>query len=287
MAGSGGGGAGDQVRPSPLNRKTLLAKKRKTYRHLESTLGMSCANSLLIEPNCDLSSRLPICPTSTMLTGWSTSLNRSVVVSVGCRRWGCSFCGRKRVQVLAKRTEAAQPSRLITLTVDPARWESPRQAYDGTRRCLATFGRSMKRRGEWEYLRVLELTKKGWPHYHLLVRSPYVPHADVKRIWAELTGARIVDVRQIKKADNVYWYLVKYLAKQQHCTFTNRRLSWSRGFFRPGISRPKLDLVGVERESCTVHTWLRYRGKEQWLTPITAYSWVLGREDAITIVTPP
>ncbi len=231
--------------------------------------------SLLITPTRDLPRDVPICPTSTVLTGWSRSLERSVIVSVGCRRWSCPFCGRRRIISLAKRTEGAQPKRLVTLTVDPKRWESPRHAYDGTRRSLATLGRTMKRRGEWEYLRVLELTKKGWPHYHLVVRSPYVPHAEIKECWATLTGAKIVDVRQIKKADNVYWYLVKYLAKQDHCSFTNRRLSWSRHFFPPRGDTPKLDLVGIERETCSLHTWLRYHHENRWLTPITAYAFTL------------
>lgn len=234
------------------------------------------ARSLLITSNRDLPRDVPICPTSTVLTAWSQTLSRSIVVSVGCRRWSCPFCGRNRIISLSKRVEAAKPNRLVTLTTNPARWEDPRHAYDGTRRALGAFTRTMKSRGEWEYLRVLEVTKRGWPHYHLMVRSPYTAHAVIRDRWAELTGAKIVDVRQVKKRDNVYWYLVKYLAKQNYCEFTDRRLSWSKRFFHAAEKRPTLDLVGIERETCSLHTWLRYHWESKYLTPITRYCFVLG-----------
>jgi hypothetical protein len=194
---------------------------------------------------------------------------------VGCRRWACPFCGRRRVAALARRVEDAAPSRLITLTVDPKLWESPRHAYDGTRRALGPWTRAMRRNGEFEYLRVLELTKKGWPHYHLLVRSPYIPYSLVQRVWAEQTGARVVDVRQVKKRDSVYWYLVKYLAKQSYCDFTERRVSQTGKFFKPKVPYPSLDLGDYQRETMTLHSWVWSQNRPLGLKPIGAYMWSL------------
>jgi hypothetical protein len=236
---------------------------------------MSREASLLITPNRDLDRDVPICPWSTVLTAWSQTLGRSVVVSVGCKRWSCPFCGRNRIISLAKRVEAAKPNRLVTLTTNPAHWDNPRHAFDGTRRSLGAFCRTMRARGEWEQLRVLEVTKKGWPHYHLMVRSPYVPHAIIRDRWAELTSAKIVDVRQVKKRDNVYWYLVKYLAKQDYCEFTTRRLSWSKNFFPPKEKRETLGLIGIEREACNLHTWLRYNHTNRWITRVTSYAFTI------------
>jgi hypothetical protein len=133
----------------------------------------------------------------------------------------------------------------------------------------------MRRHGEFEYLRVLELTKRGWPHYHLLVRSPYRPYAHIRSTWATLTGATIVDVRQVKKRDSVYWYLVKYLAKQNHCTFTDRRVSQTGKFFKPKTPYPSLELVDWQRESMTLHSWVWTRNRDLGLKPIGAYMWSL------------
>jgi hypothetical protein len=243
------------------------------------------AGRLLLSPNDDLDSKIPICPGSTLATAWSTEIGRSVVISVGCRRWACSFCGRRKVAALAKRVEAAKPSRLVTLTVDPSRWDSPRHAYDGTRRALSPFTRAMRRTGEFEYLRVLEMTKKGWPHYHLLVRSGYRHYGDIQKVWAELTGARIVDVRKVKQEDQVYWYLVKYLAKQHYCEFTDRRLSWTGKFFPPKKTYKDLGLVDWQREGHSLHTWLRYRGEATVLYQITSYMWTLGERPNVELNT--
>lgn len=231
---------------------------------------------LLVGANSDLNRVLPICPTSTTATAWSQALGRSVLISVGCRRWGCVFCGRHKVAKLSRRVEEAKPNRLITLTVDTKLWGDPRAAYDGTRRHLGTWTRAMRRGGPVEYFRVLELTKRGWPHYHLMVRSRYLPHRDVQKTWAELTGATIVDVRQIRQRDSVYWYLTKYLAKQSYCDFTERRTSQTSGFFPPKRPYPPLDLVGYEREGMTVHRWLQWKDREMRLTPIGPYMWAVG-----------
>lgn len=231
--------------------------------------------ALLLGPGSDLRRLLPICPTSTTVTAFSQALGGSVVISVGCRRWACPFCGRRRVAALSKRVEAAEPKRLMTLTVDPACWNDPRHAYDGTRRALGPFTRAMRREGEFEYFRVLELTKKGWPHYHLMVRSGYRHYAEVRKVWQQLTGAIIVDVRQIKERDNVYFYLMKYLAKQSYCDFTDRRTSQTSKFFPPKTPYPGLELVGHERSMETVHSWLWNKNRPIGLRPIGAYMWAI------------
>lgn len=133
----------------------------------------------------------------------------------------------------------------------------------------------MRREGSVEYLRVLEVTKKGWPHYHLLVRSPYLAHRLVRDTWAALTGATICDVRAVKKADNVYWYLVKYLGKQLYCDFTDRRVSQTAKFFTPKTPYPSLELIDYQPEMQTMHRWLRSLNADVSLTPIGHYMWQL------------
>ena len=197
---------------------------------------------------------LKFCPYATTLVAFSRVLDTDVVCQIKCKRWGCSHCGPRRITSLALRCKQAKPNRLLTLTVDTKLYLSKREAYDQTRRKVTELASRIRRRfKEFEYIRILEVTKKGWPHYHLLVRSPYIPHSYLRDTWAELTGATIVDVRQMKKGDNVYFYVMKYLAKQKVIPWTNRRVSWSRNFF-PKNSKPKgQPLKLIDRELMTQH----------------------------------
>lgn len=173
------------------------------------------------------------CPFATTLHVEIHETRENVLCSIPCKRWGCRWCGPRRIVYLGVRVEAAEPNRLITLTVNPALYESPREAYDKTRRLLADFWKLIRKEvGPVEYFRVLEVHKSGMPHYHFVVRSKYIPQHLIKRVWSELSGASIVDVRQIKKQDNVVRYVMKYLAKQTYIEWTNRRVSWSKNFFR-------------------------------------------------------
>lgn len=115
--------------------------------------------------------------------------------------------------------------------------------------------------GEFEYLRVLELTKKGWPHFHFVARSGYIPQPWLSDRWDTLTGAPIVDVRKIEKTREAYWYVMKYLGKQHYCTFTERRVTMSKGFApkRPEKRSAELDLQGIQHECYHPRDFLRYQ----------------------------
>jgi len=187
----------------------------------------------LVGNYCALEDWMRCCPRSKTMQGYSERLACWVLISITCKNWGCPICGRKKVAHYARKVEAAEPNRFITLTINPAMWSNPREAYDGTRRAVPKFAAAIRKvYGEFEFFRVLEVTKKGWPHYHLVTRSAYLPQPELSRLWKELTGAPIVDVRQIKKRQQVYFYVVKYLAKQEVIPWTDRRTSHTRKFFR-------------------------------------------------------
>lgn len=154
------------------------------------------------------------------------------VVAIPCKRWGCSWCGQTNALRLAAKVAAAEPTKLITLTINPQLFITPRDAFNATRRKVSDLSKLIrKHHGDFEYLRILEVTKKGWPHYHLVAKCPYVPQSWLSQQWAALTGAKIVDIRKIKKHDNVYHYVMKYLCKQGYIEWTNRRVCWSKSFF--------------------------------------------------------
>lgn len=174
------------------------------------------------------------CPSATTTIAYSEHFDKHIVIAVTCKRWGCRYCGQKNSVNLASRVTLAKPNKLITLTVNPAAYNTPREAFNETRRKLSELSKIIrKENGEFEYLRVLEVTKKGWPHYHLVARSPYIKQKWISSVWNGLTGAPIVDIRQIKKVDHVYSYVMKYLCKQTYIPWTNRRISWSKKFFPP------------------------------------------------------
>lgn len=188
--------------------------------------------SHLVKLQSDVWAWLDICPHSQTMTAYDIDLRDNFVYALPCNQWSCRHCAVRKTRSLAHKTEKARPNRLCTLTCDPALYESPRHAFDATRRQLPEWVKVMRDKfGEVEYLRVTELTRKGWPHYHLLIRSGYIPHPVARDTWTSLTGATIVDIRPVKKIFNTYVYLLKYLTKMHRIEWTGRHVSYSRGFF--------------------------------------------------------
>jgi len=201
------------------------------------------------------------CKAATVITGWSVTLQQSVVVAITCKRWGCRFCGQQKVRKLASIAAEAEPNRFVTLTVNPKLYGSPREAFEQTRRKIGALTQHVRRNhGPMEYLRVLEVTKKGWPHYHLVARMPYVQQSELSTVWAEHTGAPIVDIRKIRKNKDVFFYVVKYLSKQAYIEWTNRRVTMTKNFDVGKSERcsPSLELLEVKRENMHPETYFHY-----------------------------
>jgi len=265
---AGSEGAG---RPPQLDRQpTTHAEKRQDGRQ-----------PLLIGSLAGNRERWPCCPWATTVHAWSAALNCEILIAQECKRWGCNVCGRKRSTHLAKRVELAKPNRLITFTTWTLAYPTPREAYDGTRRALRQVVAKLRRRyTEFEYLRVLERHKNGYPHYHCVVRSPYIPQKELSELWAELTMSPIVDVRKIKQRDRVYYYVMKYLAKQSHIPWTNRRVAWSRNFFRDdGWTPPDtLKLSGREWHDLHPSDYAATLDQTKALMPLSNNAWKIGTE---------
>ena len=184
-----------------------------------------------------------VCSKATTLLARVIGGDSSILIGLGCKTWTCRFCAAAKIRKLSWMTSRAQPNRLLTLTVNNRLHNTPRDAFDATRAFVPELIRYLRTRfGEVEYLRVTEVTQAGYPHYHLLVRSGFLPHAVVKKIWEEMTGATIVDLRPVTKTFGAYIYLTKYLTKMHRLDWTERHVSYSRGFF------PK-DAIDANRES--------------------------------------
>lgn len=167
---------------------------------------------------------------------------------------------------------------MLTLTVDPRLYSSPREAFDCTRRLIPVFFSQLRALyGPIEYLRATELTKNGWPHYHFLVRSAYLPHTVVRDTWAKLTGATIVDVRSVDRTFRAYTYLVKYLAKLHKIDWTERHLSFSRAFFPPKDPHEENRSPWLNPKVYRMHpsSYLLQTAEGQYLTEVAPSHWTL------------
>jgi hypothetical protein len=174
-------------------------------------------------------------------------------------------------------TALACPNKLLTLTVKNALYENPREAFEMTALYVPELIRALRvKYAPVEYLRVTEQTEKRYPHYHLLVRSEYLPQPVIKKLWFKYTGASVVDIRQATNHFGAYQYLVKYLTKLHRLEWTERQVSYSRNFFPPGATsdteREKLVLA----EKIDEHPWTyianHYAGC--LLTWVTPNSWI-------------
>jgi len=209
---------------------------------------------LLIKSPAATRKWLNTCPHAQTLLALSPGVVGHVIVILPCKQWSCPYCSRRKIAQLSAKTRDAKPNRLMTLTVDPKLYDSPRDAFDKTRTRVPELIRSLRKRfGELEYLRVTELTRRGFPHYHLLLRSAYLPHAVVKSEWNRLTGALIVDLRQVKESFAAYTYLLKYLSKLHKIEWTERHVSYSKRFFPKTDPPPPCQYELIEPEVVSLH----------------------------------
>jgi len=80
------------------------------------------------------------------------------------------------------------------------------------------------------YFAVVEETKQGEPHLHILLRSPYIPQAFISDCMRDLIGAPIVDIRRIRSARDVVTYVAKYITKAPKQFGTAKRYWSSRDY---------------------------------------------------------
>jgi hypothetical protein len=74
-----------------------------------------------------------------------------------------------------------------------------------------------------------------------MIRSDFLPQKIVSKEWERLSGAKIVDIREVKQFFNSFQYLVKYLTKLHRIDWTDRHVTYSRKFFPAGINARATD----------------------------------------------
>lgn len=231
------------------------------------------------------------CPSATTLIVRSPITESLVLWPVTCKRWGCSFCANKKIRRLAHLVHNANPNRWIRLGVNPALYETPEEAWRKTTTKVPELCRKLKKNhGECEYLRVCELhngttryteldspgAALGFPHYHALLRSDYIPQKELSHLWGNLTGAPVVWIAKVDKSFNSFRYLMKYLTKLHRLEWTDRHVSYSRHFFRPEDMEKVARAVSDVVQRIPIHPWKyltdKYLAQQIGLNPDGSYS---------------
>jgi len=133
-----------------------------------------------------------------------------------CRSWSCELCRPERKSQLLARAAAGNPNRFLTLTVNPRVGNDPHDRLLMLANAWRTIVKRIRRdKGPEavEYLAIVEETKQGEPHLHILLRSVYISQAWLSKAMGELIESPIVDIRLIRGRKQVISYVAKYITK--------------------------------------------------------------------------
>jgi len=128
---------------------------------------------------------------------------------------------------------SGEPTRLLTLTVNPAYYTDPEERLRKLAWAWRTVVKRLRRehgRQAIEYLAIVEATKRGEPHLHILLRSPYLSHSYLSQCMSDLIHAPIVDIRRVRSAREVINYVAKYVTKKPAQFGTSKRYWQSRAY---------------------------------------------------------
>jgi hypothetical protein len=150
-----------------------------------------------------------------------------------CWTWRCEHCRRQKAKRVARQAAAGRPTTFITLTV---RASLPGTADQKLTMLIRAWSIIRKR---WirqhptqsvEYIMVVELTKAGQPHLHILARCKYIPHNWLSKQMGDLLDSPIVDIRAVKGEREAATYVSKYLSKSPQQIGHHHCVSRSRGY---------------------------------------------------------
>lgn len=139
-----------------------------------------------------------------------------VISPIRCKRWSCEVCreiNRRKVIAFGK---AGKPTAFLTLTVSNRHYETEHEAANDLKRAWCALRRRLQRQypsSKFPFLAVFERHKSGWPHMHLLLRAPFVPVKELRRMWEEITThSWNVNIMALG-TDGLVAYAAKYIGK--------------------------------------------------------------------------
>lgn len=95
----------------------------------------------------------------------------------------------------------------------------------------------VNKKPDFKYIVVMEFTKAGRVHYHLLCNLPYIKSKTIEEIWGQ--GFIKIKKKRIDKVDNIGAYITKYMSKD----LGDERLEGKKSFFMSrNLEKPQEDL---------------------------------------------
>ena len=147
-------------------------------------------------------------------------------VSLKCRAWTCEMCQPMRQRQLVELAKSGKPTTFVTLTSNPKTGTSPASRARALAKAWPMIvKRACKKYGykAIPYFCVFEATKRGEPHLHILARVKWLDQKWLSQQMRELTGAPIVDIREVKSSKQIAHYISKYIGKEPHRFATCKR----------------------------------------------------------------
>ncbi|MBA7550862.1 hypothetical protein ES705_43388 [subsurface metagenome] len=174
------------------------------------------------------------------VVGSSPDRSAIVVIPMRCKSWDCRLCGPPKRQEWIRKFKHADPEREITLTIPKGKWPDPKDAAWHMVKAFVILVRRIRSTfGPFEYGRVIELTKAGTPHFHILCRGKYIPQKWLRFQWVNLGMGSIVHIQTVKDKGLHAAHLCKYLAKSTGQTAaalaSMRIVQCSRKFLKPDL----------------------------------------------------
>jgi hypothetical protein len=103
---------------------------------------------------------------------------------------------------------------LITLTVDSKKFTLLHHEYFFVKKGWTRLQRWLRKKyGVFFYVCVLEITKKGRPHLHILTTLPFVDVIDLREKWVKYGGGQQMRVDCLSGSYNGVGYVLKYVTK--------------------------------------------------------------------------
>ena len=137
---------------------------------------------------------------------------------VNCGSWTCSYCGPKKARLAKYRIRVVAEEMGLcyfwTLTMRERKFANPKERVLYVRKVFNKLREYLRREYGTppNYVCVLEFTKKGAPHLHVLF-DRRIEHAWMSATWDRLGAGYVVWVKRVK-VNKVARYLSKYLTKE-------------------------------------------------------------------------
>jgi len=147
----------------------------------------------------------------------------------------------RRRQLMAE-AASGEPLLFLTLTINPRMYADPEERLKKLAWAWRTVVKRLRReRGKnaIEYLAVVEATKNGEPHLHILLRAKYIAQRYLSECMSQLINSPIIDIRRVRSRQEVVRYVAKYITKKPAQFGTSKRYWQSRHY---NLGEPPSDI---------------------------------------------